>query len=179
MRQRSQPGKLYNMGRAAEARDDVEEAYEDYAKAWHKKPKDEHYKISYERLAAGRRRPAHVKRGEKLRDQGDDTGALTEFLRALEIDPSNELAAQDIRATRQKIDKEAIVPTPEVVMSPQERRALLDLGGPPQLKPVSSEPLTLHMVEDAKVVVTRRWAKRRASTCFLTPTSTPPASRST
>jgi general secretion pathway protein D len=143
--------KLYNMGRAAESRDDVEEAYEDYAKAWHKKPKDEKYKISYERLRLDAA-AAHVKRGEKLRDQGDDTGALTEFLRALEIDPSNELAAQDIRATRQKIDKQAIVPTPEVVMTPQERRALLDLGGPPQLKPMSNEPLTLHMVEDAKVV---------------------------
>jgi general secretion pathway protein D len=143
--------KLYSMGRAAEARDDVEEAYEDYAKAWHKKPRDEHFKISYERLRLDAA-AAHVKRGEKLRDQGDDTGALTEFLRALEIDPSNELAAQDIRATRQKIDKEAIVPTPEVVMSPNERRALLDLGGPPQLKPVSNEPLTLHMVEDTKTV---------------------------
>jgi general secretion pathway protein D len=139
------------MGRAAEARDDVEEAYEDYAKAWHKKPKDEHFKISYERLRLDAA-AAHVKRGEKLRDQGDDTGALTEFLRALEIDPSNELAAQDIRATRQKIDKEAIVPTPEVVMSPGERRALADLGGPPQLKPTSNEPLTVHATEDAKVI---------------------------
>ncbi len=144
-------GKLYSMGRAAEARDDVEEAYEDYSKAWHKKPTDEHYKISYERLRLDAA-AAHVRRGEKLRDQGDDTGALTEFLRALEIDPSNELAAQNIRATRQKIDKEAIVPSPEVMMSPNERRALLDLGGPPQLKAVSNEPLTLHMVEDAKVV---------------------------
>ncbi|HEY0784626.1 MAG TPA: cohesin domain-containing protein [Acidobacteriaceae bacterium] len=143
--------KLYSMGRAAEARDDVEEAYEDYAKAWHKKPKDEHFKISYERLRLDAA-AAHVKHGERLRDQGDDTGALTEFLRALEIDPSNELAAQDIRATRQRIDKEAIVPTPEVVMSPGERRALADLGGPPQLKPVSSEPVTLHAVEDSKVV---------------------------
>jgi general secretion pathway protein D len=144
-------GKLYSMGRAAEARDNVEEAYEDYAKAWHKKPKDEKFKISYERLKLDAA-AAHVKRGEKLRDQGDDTGALTEFLRALEIDPSNELAAQDIRATRQKIDKQAIVPTPEVVMSPQERRALLDLGGPPQLKPTSNEPLTVHATEDAKVI---------------------------
>jgi len=143
--------KLYSMGRAAEARDDVEEAYEDYAKAWHKKPKDEHFKISYERLKLDAA-AAHVKRGEKLRDQGDDTGALTEFLRALEIDPSNELASQDIRATRQKIDKEAIVASPEVIMSPNERKALADLGGPPQLKPMSNEPLTLHMVEDTKVV---------------------------
>ena len=144
--------KLYSMGRAAEERDDVEEAYEDYSKAWHKKPKDERFKISYERLRLDAA-ASHVRRGEKLRDQGDDTGALTEFLRALEIDPSNELAAQDIRATRQKIDNQAIVPSPEVIMTPTERRALADLGGPPQLKPTSNEPIpALHMVEDAKVV---------------------------
>jgi general secretion pathway protein D len=62
------------------------------------------------------------------------------------------LASQDIRATRQRIDKQADAPTPEVVMSPSERKALLDLGGPPQLKPMSNEPLSLHMVEDSKVV---------------------------
>jgi general secretion pathway protein D len=144
-------GKLYNMGRAAEARNDVEEAYEDYAKAWHKKPSDERYKVSYERLRLDAA-AEHVKKGEQLRDQGDDTGALTEFLRALEIDPSNELASQDIRTTRQKIDKDAIAPSPEIVMSPSERKALQDLGAPPQLKPLSSEPLSLHMVEDTKVI---------------------------
>ncbi len=41
-------------------------------------------------------------RVEKLRDQGDATGALTEFMRALEIDPSNELAQQEIKAMRDK-----------------------------------------------------------------------------
>ena len=51
----------------------------------------------------GSQRPAlHVKQGEKLRDQGDATGALTEFMRALEIDPSNELAQQEIKAMRDK-----------------------------------------------------------------------------
>ena len=142
---------LYNKGRAAEARDDIEAAYEAYAAAFHKKPGEERFKISYERTRLGAAL-AHIKHGEKLRDQGDDTGALTEFLRALEIDPSNELATQDIRVTRQKIDGEEKAPPPEVAMSASERRALFDLGGPPQLKPVSNEPLALHMVEDAKVV---------------------------
>ena len=144
-------GKLYDRGRAAESRDDVEAAYTDYAKAYQKKPNDERYKISYERLrfdAAA----AHVKQGERLRDQGDNTGALTEFLRALEIDPSNELATQDIRVTREKIDGEARAPVPETAMAPGERKALLDLGGPPQLKPVSNEPLTVHATDDTKVL---------------------------
>ncbi len=144
-------GKLYDRGRAAESRDDVETAYTDYAKAYQKKPNDERYKISYERLrfdAAA----AHVKQGERLRDQGDNTGALTEFLRALEIDPSNELATQDIRVTREKIDGEAKAPVPETAMASGERKALLDLGGPPQLKPVSNEPLTVHATDDSKVL---------------------------
>ncbi len=144
-------GKFYKMGQAAEARDDLEAAYNDYAKAYQKKPGEEQYKISYERLRLNAA-AVHVKQGERLRDQGDNTGALTEFLRALEIDPSNELASQDIRVTREKVEGEANVPPPEAAMAPGERKQLLDLGGPPQLKPISNEPLTLHMSQDAKVV---------------------------
>ncbi len=144
-------GKLFDQGRSAEARDDVETAYNDYAKAYQKKPNDEKYKISYERLRLDAA-AAHVKQGERLRDQGDNTGALTEFLRALEIDPSNELASQDIRVTREKVDGEATTPNPESAMAPSERSALLDLGGPPQLKPLSNEPLTIHATQDSKVV---------------------------
>ncbi|WP_158615279.1 cohesin domain-containing protein [Acidipila sp. EB88] len=142
---------LFNRGRAAEARDDVEGAYNDYAKAFQKKPTDEKFKISYERLRLDAA-AAHVKQGERLRDQGDNTGALTEFLRALEIDASNELASQDIRVTREKIDGEANAPVPETAMPPGERKALLDLGGVPILKPLSNEPLTVHATQDSKVV---------------------------
>jgi general secretion pathway protein D len=141
--------KLFKEGRAAEAADDVEGAYEDYAKAFQKKPTNEDYKVSYDRLRVAAA-SAHVQRGERLRDQGDDTGALTEFLRALEIDPSDELATQDIQVTRQKMDGEAKAPQQDVAMSPAERAQLLDLGGPPQLEPTSTEPLTIHATEDVK-----------------------------
>ncbi len=144
-------GKLFKQGRAAEARDDVETAYECYAKAFQKKPGEEQYKISYQRLRLSAA-AAHVKQGERRRDGGDMTGALTEFLRALEIDPSDELATQDIRITREKVEGEASTPPPETAMAPGERRQLLDLGGPPQLKPVSNEPLTIHANQDSKVV---------------------------
>jgi general secretion pathway protein D len=141
--------KLFKEGRSAEAADDVEGAFQDYAKAFQKKPNDEEYKVSYERLRIAAA-SAHVQRGERLRDQGDDTGALTEFLRALEIDASDELATEDIRVTRIKMDGEAKTPDPDVAMSAAERAQLLDLGGPPALQPTSAEPLTIHATEDVK-----------------------------
>ncbi|MGC2164317.1 MAG: cohesin domain-containing protein [Silvibacterium sp.] len=146
--------KLYKQGQAAEARDDIETAYQDYYQAYQIKPDDLRYKTAYERTrfdAAS----LHVKRGEALRDQGDTTGALTEFLRALEIDPSNELAQQDIRATRQAALTKPGKPetqNEETPVAPSEEREMGEIGGPIQLKPISDEPLTLHMVEDSKVV---------------------------
>ena len=90
-------------------------------------------------------------KGEKLLAQGDTTAALTEFLRALEIDPSNELAHQDIQKAR---DKLAASPKANQETSIPENKTeeLSEVGSPVQLKPISNEPLTLHMTEDSKVV---------------------------
>jgi general secretion pathway protein D len=137
----------FKQGQVAEQKDDMQAAYEAYYQAWQKKPTDERYKLAWERT----RFPAaamHVEHGEKLRDQGDYTGALTEFLRALEIDPSNELASQDIKATRDKLDSQS--PAPE--NAPRTTDEALELAAPIQLRPISNEPLTLHMVEDSRVV---------------------------
>src|SRR5665213_4427942 len=63
---------LYQQGQNAEASDDPITAYEDYAQAFHKDPKNLRYKTAYERLrftAAS----AHVARGEKLSAQGDSS----------------------------------------------------------------------------------------------------------
>jgi len=60
----------FKQGQAAEAKDDMEAAYEAYYQAYQKKPSDERYKLSWERT----RFPAaamHVEHGEKLRAQGD------------------------------------------------------------------------------------------------------------
>jgi len=140
---------LYKQGVNAEAKDDIETAYEDYYKAFQKDPKDLRYKTAYERTRFSAA-AAHIHHGQKLRDQGDDTGALTEFLHAIEIDPSNELAQQEIRATREKLN--APPNQPETSLSPNANPQLNDIGGPPELKPLSNEPITLHMVEDSKIV---------------------------
>ena len=137
----------FKQGQAAEAKDNIQAAYEAYYQAYQKKPADIRYKLAWERT----RFPAaslHVEHGERLRDQGDYTGALTEFLRALEIDPSNELASQDIKATRDKINSQS--PAPE--SAPRTTDEALELAAPIQLRPISNEPLTLHMVEDSRIV---------------------------
>lgn len=140
--------KLFKQGRDAEARDDIDGAYSNYYKAYQQKPKDEKYRAAYYRtreLAAA----AHVTRGEKIRVQGDNTSALTEFVRALEIDPSNQRAAQGVQNIREKMARDQ---NQEIEVPRTSDGALGELAGPIDLKPISNEPLTLHAAEDTKVI---------------------------
>ena len=88
-------------GQNAEARKDYDAAFEDYRQAHLKRPKDLRYQTRYERLrfeAAN----MHVDRGRVLRQSGDVDGAINEFARALQIDPGNEAAAQELALTEQR-----------------------------------------------------------------------------
>lgn len=140
---------LYKQGQTAEEKNDTATAYQLYYEAFQKDPGNMRYKAASMRL----RFPAsaeHVQRGERLRAQGDKTGALTEFLRALEIDPANDLARDDIQAMKEKLSTP--IHNPETSISGSELKELKDIGGPIQLKPISNEPITLHMTEDSKIV---------------------------
>jgi general secretion pathway protein D len=140
---------FFKKAQAAEAKDDVEAAYDLYTKAFQKAPQDFRYKTAYERLKFSVA-SLHTKRGEKLRDQGDNTGALTEFLRALEVDPAYELAQQDIDATRRSMGQPPV--RQETSVGPAAFSEMSEMSAPVKLRPISNEPLTLHMVEDSKVV---------------------------
>jgi len=148
------PSKLFKKGRQAELREDYITAYEDYHKAWEKKPQDMKYKETYQRLrflAASQ----YLDMGRKLRQQGQLNDALTDFLRALAIDPSYEAAQQEAQRTRAQIEGTTapqINPDEAAVTSKEAQRELQQLGGPLQLKPLSNEPITIHMVADTKVV---------------------------
>jgi general secretion pathway protein D len=144
--------KLFKQGQAAEAKGDIETAYQRYLAAYQKDPKTDEYKASYSRLRLAAA-ALHVKQGEKLRDQGDVTGGVTEFLRALQIDPSNELAQQEIQATRNKVDQAASPPgLPPPPQPSAEEVRMHQIGSPIDLKPLSNEPLTLHTSQDSKIV---------------------------
>ena len=144
-------------GAAAELRQDYDAAFEDYRQANHKNPKDLRYKTHMERL-----RPLaafqHIDRGRLMRQNGDYTGAIQQFMRALEIDPSNQAAHQEIEITqREQPPAPATGPAAaaeDEAMSHQHEmlEGISNLAGPVQLKPVSNDPITLHMVEDTKVI---------------------------
>ncbi len=136
-------------GQDAEARQDYDTAYEDYRQAVLKKPTDLRYKARMERVRflAG---AGHVDRGRILKQSGDLNAAAAEFTRALEIDPSNQTAQQEL----QLIQKQIVTPSASTMqqMSNQEE-VLKDIGavaGPIELKPVSNDPITIHAVEDVK-----------------------------
>lgn len=140
---------LFKSGESAELKDDPIAAFEFYRQAYEKNRKDLKYKAAFERLRFGAA-AIHVSRGQKLFDQGDLPGALTEYLRATQIDPSNELAEAQVRLTRDRLAVgNGTAPPPSRQTLPQQ---LIDSGGPLELKLISNDPIVLHLSEDAKVV---------------------------
>ncbi len=95
----------------------------------------------------------HVTKGRKLLDAGNEQGALVEFLHAAEIDPGNEAAQQEIDEMRQKQRRRGVRRSKAAFPKTEGRQDEINsMGSPAELRPVSNEPVTLHMQEDAKVV---------------------------
>jgi general secretion pathway protein D len=141
----------YKQGQAAEAREDYDTAFNDYQKAYSLSPKDLTYKEAYFRVQI----PAaavHMKKGRRLYESGDEQGALMEYLRASEIDPGEEAALQEIAKIRALHKEQIPANVSGLPQGASEQTDLESMAAPVQLKPVSNEPLTLHMVEDSKNV---------------------------
>jgi general secretion pathway protein D len=141
--------KLFVLGQKAEAREDYDAAYEAYRKAYAVAPNDLRMRAAYYRLRQSAS-SMHVTLGRKLYEKGDEQGALTEFLRSAEIDPGNEAAIQEVAKIRAK--QSGLPIRSETSLSEPATEEIEDAGAPARLKPVSNEPLTLHMTEDSKVV---------------------------
>jgi general secretion pathway protein D len=147
---------LYNKGRDAEARQDVEAAYEFYKQAYDQKPKELAYRASYERMrfeAAAKK----VSRGQMLREQGQLDKALAEFQKAAEIDSSSAIAQQEIKRTQEMIQRQQNPgpPAPQSQTTPPPdaiKRRLAEAQGPVELQAISDQPITLKMTEDTKVI---------------------------
>jgi general secretion pathway protein D len=142
---------FYKRGIAAEAREDYDAAYTAYQKAYQLAPQDVSYKSSYYRLR-GQASSVHMAAGRRLLQTGDEQGALTELLHAAEIDPSNEAAQQEITRIRSQHQAVAVANPDEGPSPGGDAAQIAGIASPVTLRPISMEPLTLHMVEDAKVV---------------------------
>jgi general secretion pathway protein D len=140
----------FKHGQEAEAREDYDAAYQNYHQAYTMSPTDVRYKAAYYRVQLSDA-SMHVTRGRKLLVAGDLQGALVELIRAAEIDPSNEAAQQEIAKVR-ALSGEQPLRQPSQPMAPGRQEEIDSIGTPAQLRPMSNEPLTLHMAEDSKVV---------------------------
>jgi general secretion pathway protein D len=143
-------------GLAAEEHHDFDTAYEDYKRATNLKPKDLRYKAHFDRMRF-QAAAAHVDQGRVLIQSGDLNGALAQFQRALEIDPSYEAAQQEINQLQKQISAspQNAPPAPTEQMSRQNEilASIGSISGPVELKPLSNDPIpAIHMVEDVKVI---------------------------
>ncbi len=141
----------YKRGEQAEARQDYDAALDDYEKAAQRNPRDLRYRAAVDRMRTTASN-YHLTKGRNLLRAGDAQGALAEFMHAADIDPGNEAAVQEISKIRQAEGQaqpagEVAVPEPA-----GEEAELRTMGSPVELKPLSNEPLTLHMNENATVI---------------------------
>jgi general secretion pathway protein D len=149
---------LYQKGAKAEAREDYEAAFDFYKAAYQQKPEELKYRVSFERtrmLSAA----SKIKRGQKLRDQGKLEEALALFQQAITVDPSNDLAAQEIRRTEQMMQKgpsgggqAGSAAPPRHEEDDPLRKRLEGASSPVMLAQFPDSPITaLEMTEDSKV----------------------------
>ncbi len=145
------PKSLYKKGLQAEARQDYQAAYEFYKQAYDQKPEVLSYRVKYERLrflAAA----AHVHSGLQLRDSGNLQGALAEFQKAAQIDPSNFSAQQEVQRTQEMIRNQN-GPGAAEANPPKEdmlRQRIEQAQGPVDLAPIEDRALTLSLSGDTK-----------------------------
>jgi general secretion pathway protein D len=149
---------LYQKGAKAEAREDYEAAFDFYKAAYQQKPEELKYRVSFERtrmLSA----TSKIKRGQKLREQGKLEEALALFQQAITVDPSNDLAAQEIRRTEQMMQRGpggggqagSAAPARHEEDDPLRKR-LEGASSPVALAQFPDSPITaLEMTEDSKV----------------------------
>src|SRR5260370_21250851 len=131
----------FNQGRKAQELEDYDAAFEYYKKALKSDPENTEYKIKFDqaRFGAGE---AHTKNGLKLREKGDLQNAASEFRKAAFMDPSSVAAEQELRKTVELIDERERAANAASEPPPDNDEKEL-ASAPPQLKPLSREPINL------------------------------------
>lgn len=153
----------FDSGKKAEVIQDYDAALSDYEQALKHDPQNAKYKLkAYEmRFEAAQ---FHVRQGIKHLEQHENQMALSEFETAVKIDPSCMLCRQELEYSRQLLAPPA-PPQPGQSPAPSASNTTTSapVGGsaaqssdllqqPPSLNPVSREPVTLKMFEDARLV---------------------------
>ena len=142
----------YNQGKHAEDVQDWDTALIHYQHALSYDPTNTEYKLKVNQIrfeAAA----AHVKEGQKQMAKGEPRIALAEFEKAMAIDPSSPIAGQEAKKALDMIAGKPTMPgapgQSNLSLGPDQTQ-LLDR--PPELKPLSHEPVNLKMTNDSRIV---------------------------
>jgi general secretion pathway protein D len=138
----------YSEGRKAENLQDYDTALVHYDAALRTDPANAEFKLRamHARYEASE---FHLENGNRAQKKGDLQLALTEFQKAQALDPANSAADQQVKHTLELIAGKAALATPRTV-DPNAASDSDLIAGPPQLKPMSSDPINLKMTNDAR-----------------------------
>ena len=140
----------YKVGRKAELTGDYDTAFIAFNKALKSDPGNADYKLHAirSRFEAGQ---FHVEQGQKALSSGHLEMALAEFQKAEAIDPGSAIATQEAQKTLNLLAKVKAAEQPKPVgVAPPEDTGLM--SAPPELKPLSREPINLKMTNDARTI---------------------------
>lgn len=139
----------FQTAKKAEAVQDYDTALVYYERALRSDPTNAEYKLraANMRFEDGQ---FHVEQGRRATQKGDLQRALTEFEKAQAIDPSSSIADQEVKRTLEQIAAQNAAEAPKSTdLNPQGEEML---ASPPELKPLSREPINLKMTNDTRVV---------------------------
>lgn len=140
----------YRAGLRAEEQKDFDQAYQQFQRALQADPRNVQYMMAFKRVRfqAG---ALHVDRGHRLREQGNLAEALAEYERAAMLDPSSPVAFQSIEQTRALIEQQR---APGAALAPDQAGvpAVEEALGPPELQPLSRQPINLRMTNESRIV---------------------------
>jgi general secretion pathway protein D len=140
----------YDAARKAESLQDYDTALVHYERALRAEPTNAEYKLRATRMRfeAGQ---FHVEQGRKAVQRGDLQLGVAEFQKAQAIDPSSAIADQEVKRTMDLLAaQQAAQGSRGVNPNPMPDETIL--SAPPELKPLSREPINLKMTNDARVV---------------------------
>ncbi len=137
----------FDQGRKAENLQDYDTALIHYEHALRSDPLNAQYKL---RMTHARFEAAefHVQQGRKALNAGNVQLAIAEYQKAVSIDPSNDAASQGL----QKSLELAAAANPGSTPPPTKPDELSSfMTEPPELKPLSREPINLKMTNEARI----------------------------
>jgi general secretion pathway protein D len=158
--------KYLGEGRIHEVQKQWDAALNSYLQALAEDPAEMVYQIAVDkaRFQAGQ---SHVDRGLKIRANGQLGEALLEFQRALTINPSSSVAAQEVMLTQQMIERErqrvqqtgkasspeqrGLTPAQEIRRETQDK--IDRMLSVPELKPLNPEPIPVQKINGQPVKV--------------------------